>query len=84
MRVLLLGSGGREHAMAWKIAQKFHFRRIVHCPRERRNKGTWEKMLHFLQPTVKAIKKFVLAENIDMVVVGPEDPLVSVESLISF
>lgn len=75
MRVLLLGSGGREHAIAWKIAQSSQLEHLFIAPG---NAGT---RLHgtnvAIQPTdFEAIKAFVLKESINMVVVGPEDPLV--------
>jgi phosphoribosylamine--glycine ligase len=75
MRVLLLGSGGREHALAWKIAQSSILEALFIAPGNAgtRNHGTNIS----IQPTdFPAIEKFVLSENIDMVVVGPEDPLV--------
>lgn len=75
MRVLLLGSGGREHALAWKIAQSSILEALFIAPG---NAGT---RIHgqnvSIQPTdFEAIKKFVLENEIEMVVVGPEDPLV--------
>ncbi len=76
MRILLLGSGGREHAIAWKIAQSSHLEKLFIAPG---NAGT---QLHGENVELKisdfqAIKDFVLAENVSMVVVGPEDPLVN-------
>src|SRR5687768_12587419 len=75
MRILLLGSGGREHAIAWKIAQSSHLEQLFIAPG---NAGT---RLHGTNVEMSAtdfpaIKAFVLAENINMVIVGPEDPLV--------
>jgi len=75
MRILLLGSGGREHAMAWKIAQSSHLEQLFIAPG---NAGT---RLHGTNVDMsatdfQAIKAFVLQESISMVVVGPEDPLV--------
>lgn len=75
MRVLLLGSGGREHALAWKMAQSSHLEQLFIAPG---NSGT---SLHGtnvdIVPTdFNAIKEFVLKEDVSMVVVGPEDPLV--------
>ena len=76
MKVLLLGSGGREHAMAWKIAQSPKVEKLYIAPG---NAGT------SLVGTNVALgindfaaqKEFVLCNQIDMVVVGPEDPLVN-------
>jgi phosphoribosylamine--glycine ligase len=75
MRVLLLGSGGREHAFSWKIAQSSHLEELFIAPG---NAGT---RLHGKNVDVKvddftAIKKFCIENAINMVVVGPEDPLV--------
>src|SRR5690606_8869253 len=75
MRVLLLGSGGREHAFSWKIAQSSHLEELFIAPG---NAGT---RLHGTNVAIKAddfesIKAFVLDNEITMVVVGPEDPLV--------
>jgi phosphoribosylamine--glycine ligase len=75
MRILLLGSGGREHAMAWKMAQSSHLEHLFIAPG---NAGT---RLHGTNVEIAAtdfaaIKEFVINERISMVVVGPEDPLV--------
>jgi phosphoribosylamine--glycine ligase len=75
MRVLLLGSGGREHAIAWKIAQSSLLEQLFIAPGNAgtRNHGTNVA----IQPTdFDAIKNFVLENDIYVVVVGPEDPLV--------
>lgn len=74
-RILLLGSGGREHALAWKIAQSPKVEKLYIAPG---NAGT---ALAGENVTMKAddfesIRSFVLANAITMVVVGPEDPLV--------
>jgi phosphoribosylamine---glycine ligase len=75
MRVLLLGSGGREHAIAWKIAQSSQLEQLFIAPG---NAGTRQHGTNVpIQPTdFDAIKTFVLEKSINMVVVGPEDPLV--------
>ena len=75
MRILLLGSGGREHAISWKIAQSSHLEQLFIAPG---NAGT---RLHGTNVEMSAtdfpaIKEFVLKEQINMVIVGPEDPLV--------
>ena len=75
MKVLLLGSGGREHAIAWKIAQSSQLDKLFIAPGNAgtRNHGTNVA----IQPTdFEAIKTFVLENEIATVVVGPEDPLV--------
>lgn len=76
MKVLLLGSGGREHALAWKISQSSQLEKLYIAPGNAGTKlfGTNVDLdiLNFPE-----MKKFVLDEKIDMVVVGPEDPLVA-------
>ena len=75
MRVLLLGSGGREHAMAWKMAKSSILEALFIAPGNAGTKAHGTNVA--LSPTdFPTIKEFVLKENIDMVVVGPEDPLV--------
>jgi len=75
MRVLLLGSGGREHAIAWKISQSSILDELFIAPG---NAGTKKhgKNLDLKLTDFEAIKQAVLQHAIDMVVVGPEEPLV--------
>ena len=75
MTILLLGSGGREHALAWKMLQSPQCTNLFVAPG---NAGTDAIATNVnINPTdFEAIKKVVLTENIDMVVVGPEDSLV--------
>lgn len=75
MTILLLGSGGREHAFAWKMLQSPQCETLFVAPG---NAGTAEIATNInISPTdFEAVKKFVLQEKINMVVVGPEDPLV--------
>lgn len=75
MKILLLGSGGREHALAWKIAQSPKVEKLFVAPG---NAGTAEVAENVPIPAKNfdSIADFVLEKNIDMVVVGPEDPLV--------
>jgi len=75
MKILLLGSGGREHALAWKISQSPHCERLFLAPG---NAGTAELAtnIDLAVTDFPAIKALVLREQIDMVVVGPEVPLV--------
>lgn len=75
MTILLLGSGGREHALAWKMLQSSQCTNLFVAPG---NAGTDAVATNVnINPTdFEAIKKLVLTEKIDMVVVGPEDPLV--------
>lgn len=74
-RILLLGSGGREHALAWKIAQSPKVEKLYIAPG---NAGTAlaGENVAMKADDFEGIKSFVLANAITMVVVGPEDPLV--------
>lgn len=76
MKVLLLGSGGREHAIAWKLAQSSQLEELYIAPG---NAGTRKhgKNVAIQVNDFEAIKKFVIETEIEMVVVGPEDPLVN-------
>jgi len=76
MTILLLGSGGREHALAWKMLQSSKCSKLFVAPG---NAGTAAMATNIsLNPNdFEAVKAFALAEKIDMVVVGPEDPLVN-------
>lgn len=75
MHILLLGSGGREHALAWKLVQSSHCTRLFIAPG---NAGTAHCGVNVdLSPLdFDGIKKFCIREGIGMVVVGPEEPLV--------
>lgn len=75
MKILLLGSGGREHALAWKIAQSTKVKKLYIAPG---NAGTAEvgENVPIKADDFDGIKIFVLRNHVDMVVVGPEDPLV--------
>ena len=75
MNILLLGSGGREHALAWKIAQSPKVDKLYIAPG---NAGTKEvgENVNIAVCDFDAIAEFVLANKVAMVVVGPEDPLV--------
>lgn len=75
MKILLLGSGGREHALAWKIAQSAQCEKLFIAPG---NAGTGEvgENVAMKADDFEAIKNFVVENKVDMVVVGPEDPLV--------
>ena len=76
MNVLILGSGGREHAFAWKIAKSSSCNQLFIAPG---NAGTAEvgTNVNIDVNDFESIKKFVLTENIELVLVGPEDPLVN-------
>ena len=75
MKILLLGSGGREHALAWKIAQSKQVEKLYIAPG---NAGTGNcgENVNIGVNDFEELKKFVYTNHIDMVVVGPEDPLV--------
>lgn len=75
MNLLLLGSGGREHALAWKIAQSPKIEQLFIAPG---NAGTAQvgTNVALRADDFEGIERFVLEHQINMVVVGPEDPLV--------
>ena len=75
MKVLLLGSGGREHALAWKIAQSPRVEQLFIAPG---NPGTQQEGINVAIKATdfEAVRRVALENRIDMVVVGPEDPLV--------
>ena len=75
MKLLLLGSGGREHALAWKIAQSPKIEKLFIAPGNAGTASVGENV-PVKADDFEGIKAFVLANGIDMVVVGPEDPLV--------
>ncbi len=75
MKLLLLGSGGREHALAWKIAQSPKIEKLYIAPGNAGTSGVGENV-DIKADDFEAIKKFCLDNAVDMVVVGPEDPLV--------
>lgn len=76
MTILLLGSGGREHALAWKMLQSSKCSKLFVAPG---NAGTdaIAKNINISPTDFEAIKNFALQEKVEMVVVGPEDPLVA-------
>src|SRR5574344_2070020 len=76
MNILLLGSGGREHAMAWKIAQSSKVEKFFIAPG---NPGmaSLGTLVEIPVMDFPAIAKFAQKEKVDMIVVGPEVPLVA-------
>jgi phosphoribosylamine--glycine ligase len=78
MQVLVVGSGGREHALAWKSAQDESVSKVFVCPG---NAGTaLENKLSNISININdfnAIENFCIEENIDLVIIGPEQPLVN-------
>jgi phosphoribosylamine--glycine ligase len=75
MNILLLGSGGREHALAWKIAQSKKCEKLFIAPGNAGTSGCGENVI-LKADDFEAIKQFCVEKDINMVVVGPEDPLV--------
>ncbi len=75
MNILLLGSGGREHALAWKIAQSPKLTKLFIAPG---NPGTAQvgTNLDIAADNFPALKDAAIAHQIDLILVGPEDPLV--------
>ena len=76
MNILLLGSGGREHAMAWKMAKSPKVEKLYIAPGNAGTSTVGENVDIKVNDFQK-ISEFVLAKDVDMVVVGPEDPLVN-------
>lgn len=75
MKLLLLGSGGREHALAWKIAQSNRIEKLFIAPGNAGTASVGENVA-IKADDFDAVADFVVREKVDMVVVGPEDPLV--------
>ncbi len=75
MKLLLLGSGGREHALAWKIAQSEKIEKLYIAPGNAGTANVGENV-NMKADDFEAVKAFCLEKGVDMVVVGPEDPLV--------
>ena len=75
MKILLLGSGGREHALAWKISQSSKCEKLYIAPGNAGTSGCGVNVA-MKADDFEAIKAFVVDNQINMVVVGPEDPLV--------
>ena len=76
MKILLLGSGGREHALAWKIAQSSKVEKLFIAPGNAGTANVGENVPALKADDFDGIAAFAVKEGIDMVVVGPEDPLV--------
>lgn len=76
MNILLLGSGGREHALAWKIAQSNKCNHLYIAPGNAGTASVGENVAITVND-FDQLKEFALEKQIDMVVVGPEDPLVN-------
>lgn len=76
MKILLLGSGGREHALAWKIAQSPKVEKLYIAPGNAGTSNVGTNVDIDMRYSFTSLKEFVLCEDIDMVVVGPEEPLV--------
>lgn len=76
MRILLLGSGGREHALAWKISQSKRTDKLYIAPGNAGTSGVGENV-PIAVDDFEGLKRFASRESIDMVVAGPEAPLVA-------
>ena len=75
MKILLLGGGGREHALAWKIAQSKKVEKLYIAPGNAGTGSVGENVAIGVNEFDK-LKDFAVKNEIDIVVVGPEDPLV--------
>ena len=76
MRILLLGSGGREHALAWKIAHSKQCSKLFIAPGNAGTGAVGENVSIGVN-NFERLKEFAVNQKVDMVVVGPEDPLVN-------
>lgn len=76
MTILLLGSGGREHALAHKIVQSKHCSRLFIAPGNAGTQGLAQNV-NINPNDFDAVKDFCQKNKVEMVVVGPEDPLVN-------
>ena len=74
MKILLLGSGGREHALAWKIAQSPKVEKLYIAPGNAGTTAVGENV-NIKATDFEVISAFALIKNIHLVVVGPVDPL---------
>lgn len=76
MNILIIGGGGREHTIAWKLSQSPYCKKLFVAPG---NAGTLEIATNLVLKDInfKSIKQVVLEHHIEMVIVGPEDPLVN-------
>ena len=75
MKILLLGGGGREHALAWKIAQSEKVEKLFIAPGNAGTQNVGENV-DIKADDFEALKNFAVENAVDMVIVGPEDPLV--------
>lgn len=75
MKILLLGGGGREHALAWKIAQSDKVEKLYIAPGNAGTANVGENV-DIKADDFGSLKDFAVEKDINMVVVGPEDPLV--------
>lgn len=76
MNILLLGSGGREHALAWKIAQSAKCSKLFIAPGNAGTEAVGENIAIAVDD-FDNLKNFAVEKKVDMIVVGPEDPLVN-------
>lgn len=76
MNILIIGSGGREHALAWKIKQSNNCEKLFIAPGNAGTSAIAENVAIAVNDFPK-LKEFVLLNNIDLLIVGPEDPLVN-------
>ncbi len=74
MKILIVGSGGREHALAWKISQSPRVNKI-YCAPGNAGTETLAENLPIRATDIQELKKFAFKEKIDLTVVGPELPL---------
>ncbi len=73
MKVLVIGSGGREHALVWTLARSSHIKKIYN---NSTNAGILRLATHVNESAISGLANFAESESIDLTVVGPEQPLV--------
>ena len=73
MKVLVIGSGGREHALVWALARSSHVKQLYN---NSTNAGILRLATHVNESSISGLANFAASEEIDLTVVGPEQPLV--------
>ena len=78
MKILLIGSGGREHALAWKLAQSARVSEVIVAPGNAGTAGEPKvSNVAIAADDLDGLLQFAISENIDLTIIGPEGPLVA-------
>src|ERR1043166_3342649 len=81
MKLLVIGSGGREHALVWKLAQSPHVNQLWCAPAnagiasERLRSGAWVESVNIVADDLPGLLAFAQEKKVDLTVVGPDNPL---------